>query len=148
MKFGQNLKVSEVQGSMNVHGFSHVTINVSNLERSIDFYCNLLEMKLRHKGNKDVYLEWGNAWVCLIERNIHEKKEDSKFKQLGVDHIAFFIDEANFQEAVRKISQSKIRVVRGPVQRGKGLSINFLDPDGTELELHTSNLEERLEVWK
>lgn len=53
---------------MNVSGFNHLTLRVRNLEQSLRFYCGLLGMKLVHKGRKDVYLEWGNAWICLLER--------------------------------------------------------------------------------
>lgn len=130
---------------MNVVGFSHVTINVSNLERSLDFYCNSLMMKLRHKGKTDAYVEWGSAWVCLIQRSgLNKKREEG----MGVDHVAFYIEEDDFHEAVEVIKKHSITIVRGPIKRGKGWSINFLDPDGLELELHTSNLDERMEVWK
>jgi hypothetical protein len=37
--------------------------------------------------------------------------------------------------------------VRNPVERGGGMTVNFLDPDGTELELHTGDLRRRVEVW-
>ncbi len=50
--------------------------------------------------------------------------------------------------AVHVLQENEVRIVRGPVQRGQGWSINFLDPDGTQLELHTSTLEERMKVWK
>ncbi|AZK47927.1 VOC family protein [Paenibacillus lentus] len=130
---------------MNVVGFSHVTINVSDLDRSLDFYCNLLMMKLRHQGKADAYLEWGSAWICLIQRPGLNKKIE---KGMGVDHVAFYINEDDFQEAVSVIERKGVTIVRGPIKRGKGWSINFLDPDGIELELHTSNLDERMEIWK
>lgn len=131
---------------MNVKGFSHVTLNVSNLERSLDFYCHSLKMRLRHQGRTDAYLEWGTAWICLIQRPEQAKKAERK--QIGVDHVAFYIGEDDFQNAVLQIQNLGIRVVRGPIKRGTGWSINFLDPDGIELELHTSNLEERMTVWR
>ncbi|WP_281886617.1 VOC family protein [Paenibacillus sp. YYML68] len=46
---------------MKVIGISHVTIKVTDLNRSIDFYCRVLQMDLRHRGNKDAYLEWGSS---------------------------------------------------------------------------------------
>ncbi|CAH0346015.1 hypothetical protein BCI9360_02325 [Bacillus sp. CECT 9360] len=46
---------------MIVKGFSHVTINVSSLEKALDFYGEMLGMKIVHEGNKDAYLEWGDA---------------------------------------------------------------------------------------
>lgn len=129
---------------MKVLGFSHLTLNVSNLERSLDFYCNSLNMRLRHEGKTDAYLEWGTAWICLIQRdNLGSLEQGS----VGLDHVAFYISEEDFQEAVEQIKKLNITIVRGPVQRGRGWSINFLDPDGIELELHTSSLDERMKVW-
>jgi catechol 2,3-dioxygenase-like lactoylglutathione lyase family enzyme len=59
---------------MNVQGFSHVTINVGDLDRSLQFYVEVLQMNLVHRGRKDAYLEWGSAWICLQERP--EKKNN------------------------------------------------------------------------
>ncbi|MBA2875119.1 VOC family protein [Thermaerobacillus caldiproteolyticus] len=129
---------------MNVQGFSHVTINVSDLSRSLRFYVDVLHMKLVHRGRKDAYLEWGSAWVCLQERPEMERQR----QQLGVDHVAFFIDEQDFAEAVQRLKENDVPIVREPVQRGRGWSVNFLDPDGTQLELHTSTLAERMTVWE
>jgi catechol-2,3-dioxygenase len=129
---------------MNVQGFSHVTINVSDLNRSLSFYLDVLKMQLVHRGRKDVYLEWGRAWICLQERP--EKAEQRE--QLGVDHVAFYINEKDFAMAVKHLQENNVEIVRGPIKRGLGWSVNFLDPDGTQLELHTSTLAERMKVWQ
>jgi len=42
---------------------------------------------------------------------------------------------------------AQVPIVRGPVRRGPGWSINFLDLDGTQLELHTSTLAARMATW-
>ncbi|CAH0346016.1 Metallothiol transferase FosB [Bacillus sp. CECT 9360] len=75
-----------------------------------------------------------------------EKAEQSD--SLGVDHVAFFIDEAEFDQAARHLQNNGIRIIRGPEKRGIGSSVYFRDPDGTQLELHTSTLAERMTVWK
>ncbi|HZG60207.1 MAG TPA: VOC family protein [Anoxybacillus sp.] len=129
---------------MNVQEFSHVTINVSNLSRALQFYIDILQMNLVHRGRKDAYLEWGNAWICLQERPEKAKQRE----QLGVDHVAFYIDEKDFAKAVNHLQENNVEIVRGPMKRGLGWSINFLDPDGTQLELHTSTLTERMKVWE
>jgi catechol 2,3-dioxygenase-like lactoylglutathione lyase family enzyme len=129
---------------MNVQGFSHVTINVGDLDRSLQFYVEVLQMNLVHRGRKDAYLEWGSAWICLQERPEKTKQQE----QLGVDHVAFYMDEKDFDTAVRHLQENNVEIVRGPIKRGFGWSINFLDPDGTQLELHTSTLTERMKVWK
>ena len=129
---------------MKVQGFNHVTIKVSDIKASLHFYVDVLGMKLVHSGTTDAYLEWGSAWVCLIEK---AQFDDQGEEQLGVDHVAFSISEEDFQEAVEILKEKDVPIVRGPLKRGQGWSINFLDPDGTQLELHTSNLQERMKVW-
>lgn len=130
---------------MRVFGFSHITINVRDLDQSLLFYRDLLGMNVRHRGSRDVYLEWGEAWVCLIERADYEPVRKV---HLGTDHIAFYILEEHFHEATELLKDNLVSIIRGPIMRGTGWSINFLDPDGTELELHTSTLDERMKVWK
>jgi catechol 2,3-dioxygenase-like lactoylglutathione lyase family enzyme len=126
---------------MNVQGFSHVTINVKDLDRSLRFYVGVLNMQLVHRGRKDAYLQWGSAWICLQER---PDMADQR-PQIGVDHVAFLNDEQHFLEAVRQLKANHVPIVREPTRRGRGFSVNFLDPDGTQLELHTSTLAERME---
>jgi catechol 2,3-dioxygenase-like lactoylglutathione lyase family enzyme len=129
---------------MKVQGFNHLTVNVSDLARSLDFYTGILGLKLVHKGNTDAYLEWGSAWICLIEKPEYNESAGST---IGIDHIAFGIAEEYFEEAVQVLQAHEVRIIRGPVKRGIGWTVNFLDPDGAQLELHTSNLQQRMSVW-
>ncbi|SEN55099.1 VOC family protein [Lihuaxuella thermophila] len=130
---------------MKVTGFNHLTIRVSDLNKSLSFYCDVLGMKQVHLGRTDAYLEWGDAWICLLEKGGHKQPEES---WLGVDHVAFSIREEHFAEAVQLLKENQVPVIRGPLERGGGLSIQFLDPDGTVLELFTGSLERRMKVWK
>ncbi|MCY0888734.1 MAG: GNAT family N-acetyltransferase, partial [Alicyclobacillaceae bacterium] len=66
----QALPKRQPESSFVSMGFSHVTINVSDLERSIAFYVGTLGMKLVHRARQDAYLEWGEAWICLQERSM------------------------------------------------------------------------------
>ncbi len=129
---------------MNVDGFSHVTINVGDVAVSLRFYVDVLGMRVAHRGDHDAYLEWGTAWVCLQERDEVTMREAAR----GVDHVAFHMSAEDFPAAVSLLQSAGIPIVRGPVRRGIGWSINFLDPDGTQLELHTSTLAERMTVWR
>ncbi|WP_067934377.1 VOC family protein [Alicyclobacillus kakegawensis] len=128
---------------LRVRDFSHVTINVSDLNKSLDFYAGQLGMRLVHRGRRDAYLEWGAAWVCLQER----PELASQRRQFGVDHVAFYIQPAAFHEAVEGLRRANVPIVRGPVERGGGWTVNFLDPDGTQLEFHTGTLAGRMKVW-
>ncbi|MEK4287643.1 VOC family protein [Paenibacillus sp. FSL P4-0502] len=129
---------------MQVEGFNHVTVNVSNLANSLNFYTGVLGLQLVHRGKTDAYLEWGSAWICLLEKPDYMAITD---KVVGVDHIAFSIAEEHFEEAVQVLQTQNVPIIRGPIKRGIGWTVNFLDPDGIQLELHTSNLRERMSVW-
>ncbi|MBO8162373.1 MAG: VOC family protein [Brevibacillus sp.] len=129
---------------MKVTGFNHVTLAVTDLARSLAFYREVLEMKLVHLGRRDAYLEWGSAWVCLVEKAAAGSADSVS----GVDHVAFSIGEDDFDEAVEKLREAQVPIVRGPVERGVGRAVNFLDPDGIQLELYTGNLHRRMTVWK
>lgn len=130
---------------MKVTGFNHLTVKVKDLEGSIAFYTSVLGLALVHKGRNDAYLEWGSAWICLLGHP--EGSAGVSEGNAGVDHIAFSIAEEDFAEAVEVLQHHVVPIVRGLIQRGQGWSVNFLDPDGVQLELHTTNLHERMTVW-
>lgn len=102
-------------------------------------------MKLIHQGNTDVYLEWGNVWICLLEKDAFLPYTS---QNCGVDHIAFSILESDFMEAVEILKKYQIPLVREPIDRGGGWSVQFEDPDGIVLELYTGSLAERMKNWK
>jgi catechol 2,3-dioxygenase-like lactoylglutathione lyase family enzyme len=129
---------------MNVTGFNHLTLRIRDLERSLSFYAGVLGMRLVHRGRTDAYLEWGNAWICLLEREI----ADSPSAGAGMDHVAFSISAEDFWKAVETLRGNGVSFVREPVERGGGLSVQFRDPDGIVLELFTGSLSERMKVWK
>ncbi len=116
---------------------------MSSLATALAFYEDTLGMCVVHRGAHDAYLEWGTAWICLLERG----ESPSVCEGAGVDHIAFHIAATDFSAAVETLRKARAPVVRGPLQRGIGWSVYFLDPDGTQLELHTSTLAERMTVW-
>ncbi|MCR8994936.1 VOC family protein [Brevibacillus laterosporus] len=131
-------------GNIGVVGFSHVTLQVSNLEQSLRFYCEKLQMKMVHQGRTDAYLEWGSAWICLLER---PEIFPIKLEQQHLHHCAFYINEENFDIAVDLLRKREIMLVKGPIFRGGGKSVYFHDPDKIMLELHTSTLHQRMSNW-
>jgi catechol 2,3-dioxygenase-like lactoylglutathione lyase family enzyme len=129
---------------MKVTGFNHLTIRVNDLRKSLPFYLDILGMKLVHRGRTDVYLEWGDAWICLIET----KQQGAPQGGLGIDHAAFAIAEDDFPAAVTRLKEHGVPMVREPVLRGGGWSVQFTDPDGTVLELFTGTLAGRMKNWR
>lgn len=128
-----------------VQGINHITITVSELAKAVQFYQEILGAKIAHKGNTDVYLDIGGIWLCLLEiKKAKPKQKD----QIGVDHFAFSVSKEDFIEASDYLKEKQVIITRGPIDRGGGWTISFLDPDGNELELYTGSLYERMKKWK
>lgn len=118
---------------------NHITLSVSDLERSLRFYVDCLDGTLRAKWDTGAYLEFGSLWFCLsVGSDVMPAKDYS--------HLAFSISEASFANAVAKLTQ--FGVESWQENRSEGSSYYFLDPDGHKLELHLGDLESRLDAMR
>ena len=119
-----------------VSGLNHLTLGVSDLERSIAFYCELLGFDLRAQWLEGAYLEAGTLWLCLSL-----DKATSIASSADYTHVAFDIEKAQFaslSERIRKVSSL------WQENTSEGDSLYFNDPDGHKLELHVGSLASRL----
>lgn len=83
----------------------------------------------------------------IIAMGLQERPEMSpQSQQIGVHHVALYIHPEDFHKTVEVLRRANVTIVRDPVERG-GWTVNFLDPDGTQLEFHTGTLPERMKVW-
>jgi catechol 2,3-dioxygenase-like lactoylglutathione lyase family enzyme len=126
------------------NGLNHITLYVENLERSLEFYTEILRMKIVRLGSGYAYLESGPTWFCISEQPQAAAKTETEVR--GVHHIALSVSEEDFAAAVEHLRRYNVPIVRGPILRGIGRTVNFLDPDGVQWEFHTSNLTERMTV--
>ena len=121
-----------------LEGINHITFAVSSLEKSLSFYVSLLGMKLVVKWNHGAYLSVGKQWICLSVDNPVPAKDYT--------HIAFSVAESEFARYVSRLNQSEIKTWKRNKSEGQPLYI--LDPDGHKLEIHSGNLDSRLEHLK
>ncbi|WP_215397532.1 fosfomycin resistance glutathione transferase [Rheinheimera oceanensis] len=121
-----------------LQGLNHITIAVSDLERSLAFYTGLLGMKAHVRWDGGAYLSLGGVWFCL--------SCDKPAPSLDYSHIALDIAEQNFVEFVAKLRQAGVSEWKQ--NSSEGLSVYFLDPDGHKLETHCGDLQTRLEALK
>lgn len=126
-------------------GFHHVTGVVSNAQRSVEFYRDLLGLSLIKKTvNFDVpdtyHLYFGapdgrpGTILTFFE---WPKASRGRFGVGGVHHIALSVkDEETQLQWKRRLTDHGVRV-GGPYDRGYFTSIYFTDPDGQVLEMAT-----------
>lgn len=122
---------------MTVRGLNHITLAVSDLDRSLAFYLTGLGLTLAKRWDTGAYLEAGSLWLCLS----HDP-ETRTDPHPDYTHIAFDVSAEDFDAAVAQVRSASGRSWRE--NRSEGDSYYFLDPDGHKLELHVGTLASRL----
>lgn len=119
-------------------GINHLTLAISDLPASIEFYKNSLGFKLMASWDAGAYLTIGDLWLCL---SLDDKKDDTP--QLDYTHYAFSISQRDFASFKARLEAEGIRSWKD--NKSEGDSFYFLDPDGYKLEAHVGDLCSRLE---
>lgn len=123
-----------------ITGLNHLTIAVTDLDRSVGFYRDLLGCGLRAIWEGGAYLEAGPLWLCL---SVDDRARDAR--RPDYTHYAFGVDPDHFD-----LLAARIRAV-APLWKpnaSEGASLYFLDPDNHRLELHVGSLASRLEHYR
>ena len=76
-----------------ITGPNHYTIGVKDLDRSFDFYKNVLGLKPLCQWPKGAYFLAGDFWFCL---NVDENRQSSPDEYST--HFAFTVSQADFEK--------------------------------------------------
>jgi catechol 2,3-dioxygenase-like lactoylglutathione lyase family enzyme len=119
---------------MRVKDFDHLVLNVSDVERSLAFYCGPLGLAAERVG------QWraGTApfpSVRITPTTVIDLVRGPRGES-NVDHICLVVEPLDWQEV---IDSGEFTVLEGPVPRwgarGSATSVYVRDPDGNTVEL-------------
>ena len=116
-------------------GLNHITLSVSDLEKSLQFYRDLLGFTAHVMWDKGAYLSLGELWLCLAAGQTDCSSDYT--------HIALDVTQQDFAKVVQALRDAG--VVEWKNNSSEGDSLYFLDPDKHRLEIHAGSLQSRLE---
>ncbi len=119
--------------------FLHTMLRVKDIDKSIDFYTKLLNMKLDKKKNLEdceLYFLTDEENCAQIELTYNNETPEEGYKiGNGFGHLAFSVK--SLDEFTKKLKSLGYEYLYEPFDlNGKGTKIAFVkDPDGYEIEL-------------
>ncbi|HON77278.1 MAG TPA: VOC family protein [Spirochaetota bacterium] len=114
-----------------IEEIDHIGVTVSNLEDSIEFYKELFDFELVEKitNARQAFIRVSGILIGLYEVEGYTSQDGTR------NHLSFYIDEEDFDDAVEEVRSRDIPIIFGPENIRKGQSVVFLDPDGNQIEL-------------
>ena len=119
--------------------FLHTMVRVKDIEKSLAFYTDVLNMKIDHKKRLEdcwLYFLTDEENTCQIELTYNDETPEGGYELgNGFGHFAFSVD--SLDEFTDKINKLGYSYLYPPFDlNGKGSKIAFInDPDGYEIEL-------------
>lgn len=121
----------------------HVAIRVHDLNRSAEWYQNVLGLKkyqLPEWGEFPIFLLSGKSGIALFPANLEDKQLDFNSKNVKIDHFAFNVTNENFEKAKKKYADLDLEF--NFKDHYYFHSIYTKDPDGHTVELTTIVVDE------
>ncbi len=121
-------------------GLNHLSLTVTDLDRSQSFYCDVLGfMLLLDFGEGRVLIHRGTSFLLAIVTHAGQSRRAFTETVTGLDHIGLSAASREELESWVEVFEAA-GVTYTPIREMPfGLHLNFRDPDGIPLELHVPN---------
>lgn len=125
-------------------GIDHVVLRVSDIERSLAFYDEILDLALERviEGAQIYQLRCGRNLIDLAV--VPWGGQLAPSEQRGMEHLCLMV-QGDFAAIRAHLVAHAVPIIFGPIElygaTGFGTSIYILDPDGHRLELEADYAE-------
>jgi len=125
-----------------ISGFSHLSLSVTDLDRSTEWYCETLgfdvNSRVENESFRRIRLHHPDAGIT-VTLTAHEANPRQPFdeRRTGMDHVSFAVPTIDDLHALksrfedRGVDHSEVK----PIAGGAGGMITFRDPDNIQLEV-------------
>ena len=123
---------------LQLKALDHVGLNVTDMDKTLDFYQRLGLTLLRVSGPHADGLRSAVLQVGSQELNVfsHPNCVSSGTEHpVGVDHFCVTVDAASVDDVIAELRQVGIAIICGPEKRRDGTALFVHDPDGVRVEL-------------
>ena len=127
---------------MTLLGFEHVGMTVSDLDRSVAFYCHLLGLRLvlrkrQPSGTEVAFLDAGGGMLEMGAKAGASRSVDVPAGTAGVRHLTFAFDDID--ALVVKLAAAGVEITEQPRDAHNTELIKRVafcrDPDGVQVEM-------------
>src|SRR3954471_11413572 len=100
-------------------GINHVALEVADLDRSLDFYGRIFDLRLRGRSHGAAFIDIGDQFLALMETRPDRSPDATR-------HFGLVVDD---KEATREA------LIAAGAEVLPGRRLDFLDPDGNRVEI-------------
>ncbi|MDV3507943.1 VOC family virulence protein [Elizabethkingia anophelis] len=122
---------------MRITSIDHIVLTVADIEKTVQFYTEVLGFELVTFGDNRKALRFGNQKINLHQKGL-EFEPKALYPTSGSADICF-ITETNVEDILKELRAKNIQITEGIVERtvalGKIRSVYLRDPDSNLIEL-------------
>ena len=129
---------------MELEGIDHVALIVRDVERSANWYIEVLGFERLHERMWDgipTFIGKGSTAIALFPIRNNDSKSATRTSKIRMLHLAFRADHDGFLAAQEELKKRGIKFEFQDHEISH--SIYFADPDGHQLEITTYDLEQQ-----